>query len=102
MRIQLYFAAAALGGGLVGMAWPLPEPAFAAQTSRLHDSIRSWSDTARRAAEDMIAIHGPPDDVEETMLAWNGRARWRHVLVFRDPVRASAEVEPHHIVLVEP
>lgn len=90
----LFFAVAALAGGLLGMAWPLPEPGVCDTSlseedpARIDALLRGWPETPRSAAEDVLALLGPPDGATATELAWNGRGRREHVFVFRDPIRA--------------
>ena len=48
------------------------------------DVIRPWPDVAREAAYQVILVHGPPDELEEQSVRWNGLGPWKRVTVCAD------------------
>ena len=48
------------------------------------DVIRPWPDVAREAAYQVILVHGPPDELDEHALRWDGLGPWKRVVVCAD------------------
>lgn len=48
------------------------------------DVIRPWPEVARRAAHQVILVHGPPDELDDQALRWDHLGPWKRVVVCAD------------------
>jgi hypothetical protein len=48
------------------------------------DVIRAWPEPARRAAYQVLLVHGTPDHLDERSLRWDDLGPWKRVVVCAD------------------
>jgi hypothetical protein len=48
------------------------------------DVIRPWPDIARRAAYQVLHVHGPPHELDQRSLRWDRLGPWKRVVVCAD------------------
>src|SRR5688500_16768935 len=58
------------------------------------DVIRPWPDVAREAAYQVILVHGPPDELDEHSVRWNGLGPWKRVTVCAD----DGDADPDDVI----
>lgn len=77
--------AAAVGLASVVQAAPLPD-------------LSGWHEAAQKAAKDMQAKYGDPDEATDTMLVWHDSGPWVRTIVYKEAIEHDFPM-PHVDVL---